>query len=96
MNYVKIELGDYMKNCKIFIISILTIFCLYSERLLKEMILTYDKIKNIDLKSLVKLSYTNTDFLLYLVLGITLYIFYKKYLYSKKQKYYNIFISFWF
>lgn len=90
MNYVKIELGDYMKNCKIFIISILTIFCLYSERLLKEMILTYDKIKNIDLKSLVKLSYTNTDFLLYLVLGITLYIFYKKYLYSKKQKSYNI------
>ncbi len=90
MNYVKIELGDYMKNCKIFIISILTIFCLYSERLLKEMILTYDKIKNIDLKSLVKLSYTNTDFLLYLVLGIALYIFYKKYLYSKKQKSYNI------
>ena len=93
MNYVKIELGDYMKNCKIFIISILTIFCLYSERLLKEMILTYDKIKNIDLKSLVKLSYTNTDFLLYLVLGISLYIFYKKYLYSKKQKSYNILIA---
>ena len=68
MNYVKIELGDYMKNCKIFIISILTIFCLYSERLLKEMILTYDKIKNIDLKSLVKLIYKKNYYLKYLIL----------------------------
>lgn len=79
-----------MKKLKIFIISILTTFCLYSERILKEMLNTYETVNNLDFKKLTSFCYSNTDFLLLLILSIILIIFYTKYKDLKKKKTYNI------
>ncbi|MCM1053468.1 MAG: DUF6020 family protein [Ruminococcus sp.] len=79
-----------MKKILIFIISILTTLSLYGERVLKEMIIVYDKIKVYNLKELIKFSYSNTDFLLILILTIALIFFYNKYADIKKSKAYNI------
>jgi len=68
----------------------LTAFCIYSERILKEMIVVYDKVKAFNLKDLTKFSYTNTDFLLVLGISIVLVIFYHKYKDIKTKKAYNI------
>ena len=51
-------------NIKIFILSILTTIIIYSERFLKELVITYNKLETVNIKSLIKNSYSNTDFLL--------------------------------
>lgn len=77
-------------NIKIFILSILTTIIIYSERFLKELVITYNKLETVNIKSLIKNSYSNTDFLLIFILTIALIIFYKKFQTIKKQKSYNI------
>ena len=77
-------------NIKIFILSILTTIIIYSERFLKELVITYNKLETVNIKSLIKNSYSNTDFLLIFILTIALIIFYKKFQNIKKQKSYNI------
>ena len=79
-----------MSKVKIFILSILTTLCLYSEQVIKEMVIVYEKINKIDLTKLIKFSYSNTSFLLILLLTIILYLFYQKYLNIKTKKAYNI------
>jgi len=79
-----------LKKIVIYILSILTAFCVYSEHILKEMILTFGKLKNFDLQDLTKFSYTNIDFLLLLGISIILIIFYKKFKDIKKKKAYNV------
>ncbi len=79
-----------MKNIKIFIISILTSLCIYSERIIKEMFITYNKINTTNIKNLIKFSYSNTDFLLITIITIILILFYKKFNNIKKNKTYNI------
>lgn len=79
-----------MKKIIIYLLSILTAFCVYSEHILKEMILTFGKVKNFDMQDLTKFSYTNIDFLLVLAISIVLIIFYKKFKDIKKKKAYNI------
>ena len=68
-----------LKKLKYFLLSILTTFSLYSEHILKEMIIVYHQINKIDYAKLIKFSYSNTDFLLIFILTIVLYLFYKKY-----------------
>lgn len=79
-----------MKKIIIYLLSILTAFCVYSEHILKEMILTFGKVKNFDMQDLTKFSYTNIDFLLVLAISLVLIIFYKKFKDIKKKKAYNI------
>jgi len=93
--YGKLFLGDYMKKLKIILISVLTVLSLYTEFVLKEMIITYNKIKVMDLKELISSSYSNTMFLLVLIISIALIIFYNKYKDIKTSRPYNI-ISFFF
>lgn len=88
--YVKLFLGEAMKKFKIILISILTSFCIYSERIMKEMVIVYEKIKSLKLNELIKFSYTNIDFLLIMILTIALIIFYNKYQDLKKTRAYNI------
>lgn len=79
-----------MKKAKITILSILTVLCIYSERVLKEMAIAYKKIKTIDIKALAQASYSNTEFLMMFILTIALIVFYKKYKDIKREKSYNI------
>lgn len=79
-----------LKKIIIYILSILTAFCVYSEHILKEMVLTFGEVKNFDMQDLTKFSYTNIDFLLVLGISIVLILFYKKYKDIKKKKAYNI------
>lgn len=79
-----------MKKAKIILISVLTALALYTEFVLKEMIITYNKIKVMDLKELIAASYSNTLFLLMLIISIALIIFYNKYKDLKTSKPYNI------
>lgn len=79
-----------MKKAKIIVLSIITTLCLYSERLLKEMVLISQEIKNINIKELAKSSYTNIDFLLILILTIALISFYNKHKNIEHKKGYNI------
>lgn len=79
-----------ISNLKIFILSILTTFGLYSERVLKEVVLNHKLLNTLDIKELVKSSYSNTDFLLIFIITIALILFYKKYLIRNKKKTYNI------
>jgi len=58
-----------MKKAKIILISVLTALSLYTEFVLKEMIITYNKIKVMDLKELIASSYSNTLFLLILIIS---------------------------
>ena len=79
-----------MKKTKIILISVLTALALYTEFILKEMIITFNKIKVMDLKELISSSYSNTLFLLMLIISIALIIFYNKYKDIKTSKPYNI------
>lgn len=79
-----------MKKFKIILLSILTALSLYTELVLKEMIITYNKIKVMDLKELIASSYSNTSFLLMLIISVALIIFYDKYKDLKTKKPYNI------
>lgn len=79
-----------MKKILPYILSILTVLCIYSERILKEVVATYGRIKNLKLSSLTSFFYSNTDFLLIFGLAIGLIIFYKKHQDIKKKKAYNI------
>lgn len=79
-----------MKKIIIYIISILTSLCIYSERILNEVVITYGNIKGISISSLTKFFYSNTDFLLIIGITIALIIFYKKYYNIKTQKAYNV------
>ncbi len=79
-----------MKKIVIYLISLLTALCIYSERILKEVVLAYGNIKSISIPSLTKFFYSNTDFLLILGLTIALIIFYKKFIDIEKKKSYNI------
>ena len=64
-----------MSKLKIFILSILTTLSIYSEFILKEMIIVYEKINKFEIKNLIKFSYSNTTFFLLLMLTIALIIF---------------------
>lgn len=79
-----------MKKAKMVLISVLTALSLYTEFVLKEMIITYNKIKVMDLKELIASSYSNTLFLLILIISIALIIFYNKNKDLKTAKPYNI------
>ena len=79
-----------MKKLKYFLLSILTTLSLYSEHILKEMIIVYHQINKIDYAKLIKFSYSNTDFLLIFILTIILYLFYKKYHDIPKHKGYLV------
>lgn len=78
-----------MKKLVIFIISVLTSLSIYSEIVLKEMIIAYDKIKELDLVQLASFSYKNTSFLLITIITCFLYFFYNKYKNIKREKAYN-------
>lgn len=79
-----------MKKIKIIILSMITTLCLTSEKVLKEIILSKNTLNTNNLKSLVKSSYINIDFILILILTIFLIFFYQKYKDLKKKKGYNI------
>ena len=79
-----------MSKLKIFILSILTTLSIYSEFILKEMIIVYEKINKFEIKNLIKFSYSNTTFFLLLMLTIALIIFYNKFKDLKTYKAYNI------
>lgn len=79
-----------MKKIKITILSIITAFCLASESVIKEMILSISSSNITNIKQLVKASYTNTDFLLISIITIALIFFYQKYTDIKKKRGYNI------
>ncbi len=79
-----------MKKLQIFLLSIFTSLAIYSEFILKEIIIVYNKINKLDLTKLIKFSYTNTNFLLILIITIALIIFYKKYIDIKTKKAYSI------
>ncbi len=79
-----------MSKFKIILLSILTTICLYSEQVFKEMIIVYDKINTMNLKKLIKFSYTNNNFFLILILTIALIYFYHRYSSIKTKKAYNI------
>lgn len=79
-----------MKKILPYILSILTVLCIYSERILKEVVAAYGSIKHLSISSLTRFFYSNTDFLLILGLSIALVIFYKKYQDIEKKKAYNI------
>lgn len=79
-----------MKKAKIFLISILTTFCLYSERIIKELSLVFSNLKDFNFNNISEFSYTNMDFLLIFILTIALMIFYHKLKDVKKYKAYNI------
>ena len=79
-----------MQKLKIFILSILTTLSLYSEFVLKELVIVKKSLDTFSLKELIKYSYTNTSFILILILTIALFIFYQKYKDIPKKKPYNI------
>ncbi len=79
-----------MSKIKIFVLSILTSLAIYSEQILKEMIIVYNKINKLDMKNLIKFSYSNTSFFLLFILTIALIIFYHKFKNIKTSKPYNI------
>lgn len=79
-----------MKKIKIYIISILTAFCIFSEHILKEIIVNYGRLSAFNFKDINKFIYSNTDFLLIFGITIALIVFYKKYNDIKKEKGYNI------
>lgn len=79
-----------MKKIIIFIISILTSFSIYMERVLKEVVTVYGSVKNIKLSSLNSFFYSNTDALLTLFIAVFLIFFYKKYYSIEKKRQYNI------
>lgn len=79
-----------MKKIKIYIVSILTAFCIFSEHILKEIIINYGRLSAFNFKDINKFIYSNTDFLLIFGITIALIFFYKKYNDIKKEKGYNI------
>lgn len=79
-----------MKKILPYILSILTVLCIYSERILKEVVTAYGNIKHLSISSLTRFFYSNTDFLLIFGLSIALIIFYKKYQDIEKKRAYNI------
>lgn len=80
-----------MKKFLIIFLSILSAFCLYAEASLKEMYIVGEGIiKLSNLKELIHFSYYNTQFLLMLVIGVSLIIFYKKYLFMPKKRGYKV------
>ena len=88
--YDKLFTGESMKKRTIIILSIITSFCLYCERILVAMAKTYKRVKAFKLSGLTKFTYANNDFLLYLLIAGALIIFYTKFKDIKRKKGYNI------